>query len=115
MDTQLMKYVDQVFLKYDFDRSGFLTLNEIGNFFNECLANSGQSRRVTQQEAIQYMMNMDRNMDGRISKLELYSGLKAILNDQQGYSPDQDQPWAINKNRVIHAGGSYTGAVRRIL
>ena len=52
MDTQLQKYIDQVFIKYDFDRSGFLTLNEISNFFNECLANSGQRRRVTQAEAV---------------------------------------------------------------
>ena len=37
---------------------------------------------------------MDQNMDGRITKLELYSGLKAILNKQQGYMPSQDQPRA---------------------
>ena len=87
-----MSHVDTVFIKYDRDRSGFLSLDEIAGFFNECLANSGSCRRVTQYEAVDYMRKMDRNMDGRISKLELYSGLKAILNDQQGYSAQQDQP-----------------------
>lgn len=69
MDNKLVNYVDQVFMRYDTDRSGFLSLNEIAGFFNECLANSGSSRRVTQSEAIQYMQNIDKNMDGRVTKL----------------------------------------------
>ena len=92
MDTQLQKYVDQVFMKYDRDRNGWLNINEIYGFFNEVLALSGQNRMLSQQEAMNIARNMDRNGDGRIVKIELYTALKAILNEQQGYSPSQDQP-----------------------
>ena len=49
MDTQLQRYIDQAFIKYDRDRNGFLDINELSGFVNEVFALSGQSRRLTQQ------------------------------------------------------------------
>lgn len=53
---------------------------------------------------------MDRDRNGRISKIELYTALKAILNQQQGYSPQQDQPlYNQGRNQYGNQYGSQYG------
>ena len=51
--------------------------------------------------------SMDRNGDGRIAKMELYTALKAILNQQQGYNTSQDQP--LYNQPGYGNQGSYSG------
>lgn len=58
---------------------------------------------------------MDRNMDGRITKLELYSGLKAILNQQQGYTPSQDQPRADQFYSQGNCGNYHNNTSNRVV
>ena len=92
MDTKLQQYVEQVFARYDRDRSGCLNVNEIAGFINEVMSLSGYPTNLNQQQIFAIAGNMDINKDGRIAKMELYTALKAILNQQQGYSVKQDQP-----------------------
>jgi hypothetical protein len=92
MDTKLQQYVESAFARYDRDRSGCLNANEIAAFINEVMAASGYPTNLTQQQIYAIAGNMDINGDGRIAKMELYTALKAILNQQQGYSVKQDQP-----------------------
>lgn len=80
MDTKLQQYVDQVFVRYDRDRNGWLNINEIGGFMNEVMSMSGQPNMLTPQRVASIAQGMDINRDGRIAKIELYTALKAILN-----------------------------------
>ena len=97
--------MDQVFARYDGDRNGWLNIQELAGFTNEVLRMSGSSRVLSQQEILAIGGNMDRNRDGRITKMELYTALKAILNQQQGYSAQQDQPYGGGQ----YGGGQYGG------
>lgn len=50
---------------------------------------------------------MDKDGDRRITKMELYTALKAILNQQQGFSQTQDQPMYNQGGQYRQQGGQY--------
>ena len=51
-DNTLRGYIDQVFSKYDRDRSGTLDPNELAGFFNDVFAMSGNPTRINQYQAM---------------------------------------------------------------
>ena len=55
-DQQLMAYIDQVFMKYDYNRSGGLDCNELAQFFNDIFALTGNPTRVNTQQAMKAMI-----------------------------------------------------------
>jgi hypothetical protein len=68
-DQQLRSYIDQVFQKYDRDYSGSLDPNELYLFFNDIFAMTGSPYRVQPQQAMAAMKAIDKNGDGRASKM----------------------------------------------
>ena len=68
-DNTLRNYIDQVFLKYDRDRSGTLDPNELAGFFNDVFAMMGSPQRINPYQAQQSLMMIDRNGDGRANKM----------------------------------------------
>jgi Ca2+-binding EF-hand superfamily protein len=54
-DNMLRQYIDQIFNKYDRDRSGTIETIELENFFNDVFASVGDSRRINQQQAFQVL------------------------------------------------------------
>jgi hypothetical protein len=87
-DQQLRTYIDQVFGRYDRDNGGSLDVNELANFFNDVFQMTGNSIRVTQQDAIAAMRAIDRNNDGRANKPELFNCFKSLMGGQR---PGQGQ------------------------
>ena len=105
MDLQLQRYVDEAFLRYDRDRNGYLTLNELVPFFNELMPQIGHTNRRFghYNDIFSIAGNMDKNGDGRIGKLELYVALQQIKNSQ--YNPNQFG----NQGHHGHGGGCCGG------
>jgi len=68
-DNVLRNYVDQVFMKFDSNRSGTLEAIELAGFFNEVFAMMGDPRRMDQNSAMQALRAIDQNCDGRANKL----------------------------------------------
>jgi hypothetical protein len=89
-DQQLRYYIDQVFQKYDRDYSGTLDPNELYLFFNDIFAMTGSAYRVQPQQAISAMRAIDKNGDGKASKMELFMAFKQILSSQH-YMQNQNQ------------------------
>lgn len=58
-DSTLRNYIDQIFNKYDSDRSNTLEVPELANFFNDVFALMGDPRRINQQQAYQALMVID--------------------------------------------------------
>lgn len=72
-DMMLRQYIDQVFMRYDFNRTGTLNLPELHVFLNELFMMCGIPRQVSYTEAFQALMQMDNNRDGQINKFELFN------------------------------------------
>lgn len=68
-DNTLRQYVDEIFLVYDKDRSNTLEVQELAGFFNDVFAKMGDPRRINQQQAMQALASIDRNQDGRATKM----------------------------------------------
>ena len=71
-DSTLQSYIDQIFMKYDRDRSGTLDAAELAAFFNDIFQLMGQPTRINQQQAMAALMQIDKNNDGKASKIELF-------------------------------------------
>jgi hypothetical protein len=82
-DNVLRGYVDQVFMKFDSNRSGTLEPHELAGFFNEVFAMMGDPRRLDQSGAMNALRAIDQNCDGRASKIELFNALKRMMMAQQ--------------------------------
>lgn len=67
-DSALKQYIDQIFQKYDRDRSGTLDAQELALFFNDIFAMMGDPRRINQAQAYQALVTIDQNNDGKASK-----------------------------------------------
>lgn len=84
-DMQLRQYIDQVFMRYDINRTGTLNLPELHIFLNELFQMCGVPRMVTYQEAYSALMAMDSNRDGQINKYELFNLFRYMT--QPGFQP----------------------------
>ncbi len=81
-DQVLIKYIQEVFGYYDRDRTGFLDINEIANFYNDLFARVNDPRRLTQQQAYDTFRAIDTNFDGRIERAELFNACKYMFAQQ---------------------------------
>jgi hypothetical protein len=84
-DMQLRQYIDQIFMRYDYNGTGTLNLPELHVFLNELFQMSGYPRVVTYQEAYSALMAMDSNRDGQINKYELFNLFRYMT--QPGFQP----------------------------
>ena len=83
-DVQLQQYIDQVFLKYDRDRSGTLDANELAGFFNDLFQMMGHPMKINNVQAMQALKAIDLNNDGKANKMELFIAFRQILNRNTG-------------------------------
>lgn len=72
-DMQLRQYIDQVFMRYDFNRTGTLNLQELHMFLNELFGMCGIPHNVSYGECYNALMAMDANRDGQVNKYELFN------------------------------------------
>ena len=97
-DDQLRMYIDQIFVRYDRDNSGSLDARELAGFFNDLFQTMGYTMRVNEQQAAMAIRSIDKNSDGRASKMELFLAFKTLANGGQlqqpgGYTqPQYGQP-----------------------
>ena len=67
-DSELRQFIQQVFQKYDRDRSGSLDPNELTSFFNDVFSQMGNPTRFNMQQAQAAMTAIDKNNDGKASQ-----------------------------------------------
>lgn len=79
-DEQLHHAIDTIYDKYDVDRSGTLEGDEVYNLINDAFKSLNRGREVSQQEIQNFVVAIDKNGDGKISKGELFVILKQIVN-----------------------------------
>jgi hypothetical protein len=84
-DMQLRQYIDQVFMRYDFNRTGTLNLQELHMFLNELFSLCGIMHTVSYGDAYNALMAMDANRDGQINKYELFNLFRYMT--QPNYTP----------------------------
>ena len=77
-DEKLRQYVEGIFERYDLDRSNTLTLNELTVFFNDLLVSRGAQPNMSMQQVRSSLRAMDTNLNGEISKAELFNALKRM-------------------------------------
>ena len=51
-EAQLRQFIETVFNKYDYDRTGQLNAQELASFFNDVYAGLGQPTRLNQAQAL---------------------------------------------------------------
>lgn len=68
-DNQLRQYIDMIFSKYDRDNSGSLDARELAGFFNDLFAMMKYNMVVNDAQAMQAIRSIDKNNDGRASKM----------------------------------------------
>lgn len=113
-DNQLRQYIDMIFSKYDRDNSGSLDARELAGFFNDLFAMMKYNMVVNDAQAMQAIRSIDKNNDGRASKMELFMAFKAISaggnpgQPQQGYGQQQNygqQPnYGQQQRRIVNKG-----------
>ena len=67
-EAQLRQFIETVFNKYDYDRTGHLNAQELASFFNDVFAGLGQPTRFNQAQALEALRAIDQNSDGMASK-----------------------------------------------
>lgn len=77
-DLQLRQFIDEVFMRYDYNRSGRLNLPELHIFLNELFMLTGFKKTFTYEEAYGALASIDANRDGQISKFELFNLYKLV-------------------------------------
>jgi Ca2+-binding EF-hand superfamily protein len=65
---QLRQTIDELFTRYDTDRSMTLDRRELQSVFNEILARFNLGFTISQQEAEALLYEIDGNHDGKIGK-----------------------------------------------
>lgn len=102
-ESQLKVYIDQIFDRYDRDRSGNLDASELANFFNDLFKAIGNPTTISMKDAQNAIRAIDKNNDGKANKLELFMAFKNISSQnggpQQspgGYQNPQQNPYQQN-------------------
>lgn len=67
-EEQLRQAVDQVFLKYDKDQSGFLDFSESTAIVHDAVKQMNAERQPTEQDVKNLLELADENKDNKISK-----------------------------------------------
>lgn len=85
-DGQLRDYIDEIFDRYDKDRSGNLDAQELASFFNDLFRAIGNPAVITPLQAQNAICAIDKNNDGKANKMELFLAFKGIISGQQSNS-----------------------------
>ena len=72
--------MNEVFAKYDKDKSNSLDPKEVYNIVKDYFANLDASKKVTQEEVDELVKFADKNGDGKIQRKELFGLFKKILS-----------------------------------
>jgi len=73
MDSYCKKFVEDIFLQHDTDRSNVLERRELKNWAREELkSHPFFNKRMVQKSFEQFFQNVDTNNDGKIDRWELY-------------------------------------------
>ena len=67
-DDQLRNAIDNIFWKYDTDKSGTLESQEIFNLINDAFKSLGKGKQVSQEDVSNFVKAIDKNGDGKIAK-----------------------------------------------
>mgnify|MGYP000884263124 FL=1 len=65
---EVKQLIDQLYLRYDSDRSGALDRREMTRALNELFVEYGVSIRVSERQAGRLMQAIDNSGDGKIQK-----------------------------------------------
>lgn len=79
-EEQLRQAVDQVFLKYDKDQSGFLDFSESTAIVSDALKQMNTQKQPTEQDVRNLLELADENKDNKISKEELFNVFKKLVH-----------------------------------
>lgn len=79
-EEQLKQAVDQIFIKYDKDHSGFLDFSESTQIVYDALKSMNTGRQPTEQDVKDLLDAADENKDQKISKEELLNVFKKFAN-----------------------------------
>ena len=63
-DQMLKSYIDNIFDKYDTDKSGTLDEEEMTFFFNDLFQSLGMQVTVNKEQALEAIRSIDQNFDG---------------------------------------------------
>lgn len=78
-EQQLRQLIDELFVRYDTDRSFTLDRRELQNVFNEVLMRFNMGFTISQSEAEALLCEIDGNRDGKIGKPELFRVLRNLV------------------------------------
>lgn len=78
-DIQLQQYIDQLMIRYDYNRSGTLEAGELVNVFNDLFQMCGYPIRHNLFQVQQIMRSVDTNYDGKANKFELFNAFKRMI------------------------------------
>lgn len=85
-DMMLRNQIDQIFYRYDINRTGTLNFNELYMYLNELFGNMGyMGFQISPQEAINLFRQADTDFNGQINKYELFNMFKYLTVDN--YQP----------------------------
>ena len=84
MDSYCKKFVEDIFLKHDTDRSNVLERRELKGWVNEELkAHKFFNKKMVQKNFEDFFHKVDTNNDGKIDRWELYEYcIKNIATDE---------------------------------
>lgn len=77
-DDQIKLAIDAVFVKYDLDKSNTLDYGELKNVIADSFKQLGASRNVTDLDVKKFVGAVDKNNDGKVTKVELFEIFKRI-------------------------------------
>jgi Ca2+-binding EF-hand superfamily protein len=78
-DQQLEDAINAVFGKYDVDKSDSLDFGEVKNLITDAFSKLNQPRQVTEEDVKKFAMAVDKNSDGKITRVELFAIFKQII------------------------------------
>jgi len=84
-DGNLDYQINMLFNKHDFNRSGYLGIQELQSFLNELLPAMGYSYFINFNQAREILFEIDRNCDGRASRREVKLMFNHIINNAARY------------------------------
>lgn len=78
-EKHIRKAIDQIFVKYDKDRSGTLDLTEVKTIVEEAFRQTGTKKTIAEEDVKKFVSLVDANSDGIISKDELFLVFKKAI------------------------------------
>lgn len=76
----LRSYIDQIFMRYDTMKVNTLNPTETNAFFNDLFKSLNIPITMTPQQTVDIIKTVNSNYNGNISKEELFTTFKSLLN-----------------------------------